>query len=202
MSIRIQAMVRMARSLFLLLFFLSFSWPVASAKNITSSLLSISRWRNCSAALLKPITSWDTQGAEVMRKWGREGAMIALVRMTKKKTFLVTKSLSQMLLTLISRTLERVLVRSSSMTDSSIWLLEIWPKWILERNRQQCQISPVLQAPAACADLHLQLDLLYERFTFPVTVGCTLYEFLLHHDVHCKICGINKDSSSNILLSE
>lgn len=43
----------------------------------------------------------------------------------KKKTFLVTKSLSQMLLTLISRTLERVLVRSSSMTDSSIWLLEI-----------------------------------------------------------------------------
>lgn len=200
MSIRIQAMVRMARSLFLLLFFLSFSWPVASAKNITSSLLSISRWRNCSAALLKPITSWDTQGAEVMRKWGREGAMIALVRMTKKKTFLVTKSLSQMLLTLISRTLERVLVRSSSMTDSSIWLLEIWPKWILERNRQHCQISPVLHTASTCSLCRstfavrfalpaLEMRQTNERFTFPLAVGCTLYEFLLHHDVHCKICG-------------
>lgn len=31
----------------------------------------------------------------------------------------------QMLLTLIARTFESVLVRSSSMTDSSIWLLEI-----------------------------------------------------------------------------
>lgn len=57
MSILIQAMVRMARSLFLLFFFFSSSCPVASVKNITSSLLSISRWRNWRAALLKPITS-------------------------------------------------------------------------------------------------------------------------------------------------
>lgn len=52
-----QATVSRTLSLFLLLFFLSFSFPVASAKNLTSSLASISRWRNCSAALLKPITS-------------------------------------------------------------------------------------------------------------------------------------------------
>lgn len=62
MSVVIQARVRMARALFLLLFFFSSSLPVASAKNITSSLLSISRWRNCSAALLKPITSCHTGG--------------------------------------------------------------------------------------------------------------------------------------------
>lgn len=37
-------------------------------------------------------------------------------------------------LTLISRTLEIVLVLNSSMTDRSIWLLVIWPKWILQEN--------------------------------------------------------------------
>lgn len=57
MSAKIQAMVRTTRSRFLLLFFLSLSFPVASAKNMTSSLLSISLWRNCRAALLKPIMS-------------------------------------------------------------------------------------------------------------------------------------------------
>lgn len=49
--------------------------------------------------------------------------------------------LFQMLLTLISRTFESVPVRSSSMTESSIWLLEIWPKWILQTDRQQCQLG-------------------------------------------------------------
>jgi len=63
MYIIIQAMVRTALSLFLLFFFFSSSRPVASAKNITSSLLSISRWRNWRAALLKPITSWG-EGTE------------------------------------------------------------------------------------------------------------------------------------------
>lgn len=38
------------------------------------------------------------------------------------------------LLTLMSRTLEMVVSLSWSMTDSSIWLLVIWPKWILETN--------------------------------------------------------------------
>ena len=83
-----------------------------------------------------------------------------------KETFLVTKPLLQMLLTLISHTFKRVLVRSSSMTDSSIWLLEIWPKWILERKRQQRQLSLVLHTAKhlqlTCADLRLQLDLLYQ----------------------------------------
>lgn len=60
-SARIQAMVRTARSRFLLLLFFSLSLPVASAKNITSSLPSISLWRNCRAALLKPIMSWGTE---------------------------------------------------------------------------------------------------------------------------------------------
>lgn len=55
-------------------------------------------------------------------------------------------SFFQIELTLISRTFERVLVRSSSMTDSSIWLLEIWPKWILVIKKQKCQLGPILYA--------------------------------------------------------
>lgn len=67
MSNVIHAMVRMARSLFLLLFFFSSSWPVASVKNITSSLLSISRWSSWSATLLKPMMSWETEGNKERR---------------------------------------------------------------------------------------------------------------------------------------
>lgn len=51
-----------------------------------------------------------------------------------------------MSLTLISRTLDRVLVRSSSITESSIWLLEIWPKWILRTStRRSGELHNVLQ---------------------------------------------------------
>lgn len=50
--------VRTALSRFFLFLFFSSKRPVASAKNITSSLLSISRCRNWRPALLKPRTSW------------------------------------------------------------------------------------------------------------------------------------------------
>lgn len=46
-------------------------------------------------------------------------------RLNAKKLCSVPLPSTQMSLTLISRTFESVLVRSSSMTDSSIWLLEI-----------------------------------------------------------------------------
>lgn len=53
--------------------------------------------------------------------------MRGVITVAKPILFTVLKSG----LTLISRTLEIVLVRNSSMTDSSIWLLVIWPKWTL-----------------------------------------------------------------------
>lgn len=54
----VYVMVRMTLSLFLLFLFFSSKRSVASLKNITSSLLSISRCRNWRPALLKPSTSW------------------------------------------------------------------------------------------------------------------------------------------------
>lgn len=80
-------------------------------------------------------------------------------------------SFFQIELTLISRTFERVLVRSSSMTDSSIWLLEIWPKWILVIKKQKCQLGPILYAAddskAPCVYIIFALPPLEISFLFP-----------------------------------
>lgn len=114
----IYVMVSMALSLFLLFLFFSSKRSVASAKNITSSLLSISRCRNWSPALLKPSTSW-----------GREAEWVKLAVQQGPQN-----GYRWNIHTLISRTLEIVFVLSSSMTDRSIWLLVICPKWILQQN--------------------------------------------------------------------
>ncbi len=119
---RFHVIVRTARSRFFLFLFFSWKRSVASAKNITSSLLSISRCRNWSPALLKPMTSWK-HGSMRTHRLTQSDHMRSVITVVKSILFLE--------LTLISRTLKIVLVLNSSMTDSSIWLLVIWPKWTL-----------------------------------------------------------------------